>query len=259
MKRVFTLAAFAIVVPAIAAAERAKSPADATVFVRLVGSVHAEFEEAGVSSELLLTNGLAKARVVMKVTRILVCFPPEAVQTSGVALGPFQDVESKGVGLRFPEALSDVSPFRSRVETDSSSVDVVLRIDRVLSPWSARQVEQSLVHTQLFESLSASANESQVSSEPGRAPLLLGRSTAYDSGANQEVRMEYAVLDLGPEKLVARFVGPTAAMAFNASVVRASLASLEGRRLLGTNLDPVEQLEWPTGDALLAAWARQTR
>jgi hypothetical protein len=71
--------------------------------------------------------------------------------------------------------------------------------------------------------------------------------------------MEYAVLDLGPEKLVARFVGPTAAMAFNASVVRASLASLEGRRLLGTNLDPVEQLEWPTGDALLAAWARQTR
>ena len=30
-----------------AAAERAATPADATVFIRLVGSVHAEIEEAG--------------------------------------------------------------------------------------------------------------------------------------------------------------------------------------------------------------------
>ena len=41
--------------------------------------------------------------------------------------------------------------------------------------------------------------------------------TAADT--NQEIRMDYAVLDLGSEKLVARYVGPAEWMAFNESVL----------------------------------------
>jgi hypothetical protein len=48
MKVVPIVAAFVIMIQNVGLAERAKSPADATVFVRLVGSVHAEVEEAGV-------------------------------------------------------------------------------------------------------------------------------------------------------------------------------------------------------------------
>ena len=47
MKVMLTLAVTLVLVPRPAGAQRAKSPADAAVFIRLVGSVHAEIEEAG--------------------------------------------------------------------------------------------------------------------------------------------------------------------------------------------------------------------
>ena len=47
MKWMLTLVVCLVIGPGTAAAERAASPAEATVFIRLVGSVHAEFEEAG--------------------------------------------------------------------------------------------------------------------------------------------------------------------------------------------------------------------
>ena len=44
----WTLVAAMVLLPGRADAERAKSPADATVYIRLVGSLHADIEEAGV-------------------------------------------------------------------------------------------------------------------------------------------------------------------------------------------------------------------
>src|SRR5262245_14500070 len=109
MKSILTAAALVVLFPAAVAAERAQSPADATVFIRLVGSIHADIDEAGLkrtfdqdrveigtgsgfvispfgyvitndhvisNSELLLTNGIRKAKVTIKVSRIDVCFPP---------------------------------------------------------------------------------------------------------------------------------------------------------------------------------------
>ena len=61
--------------------------------------------------------------------------------------------------------------------------------------------------------------------------------------------MDYAVLDLGSEKLVARYVGPEEWMAFNESVLRESLASLQAQRFLAEELVPVEKLEWSTAPA----------
>src|SRR6185503_11120688 len=75
-----------------AAAQRAKSPADAAVFIRLSGSVHAEtIDEVGFkrtvdldhvansSDQFLVTKGLQQARVTLKVSRVDVCFRPEVV------------------------------------------------------------------------------------------------------------------------------------------------------------------------------------
>ena len=62
-----------------------------------------------------------------------------------IRLGPLQALEGKGVVLRLPEGLSDVSPFRARIETDGKLSPVVLRIDRALSPWAPKQIEQALI------------------------------------------------------------------------------------------------------------------
>ena len=52
MKWMLTLVASVVVGQGTALAERAATPADATVFIRLVGSVHAEIEEAGAAKQI---------------------------------------------------------------------------------------------------------------------------------------------------------------------------------------------------------------
>ena len=114
MKVVLILAVALLLVASPAGAQRARSPADATVFIRLVGSVHAEIEEAGLkraidvdrveigtgsgfvispygyvltndhvvnnSEPFLVTKGVQQSRITLKVSRIDVCFRPRPWQ-----------------------------------------------------------------------------------------------------------------------------------------------------------------------------------
>ena len=54
-----------------------------------------------------------------------------------------QTIDPKGVALRLPEGFADRSPFMSHVETDATAGEVAFRLDRVLSPWAARRVEEA--------------------------------------------------------------------------------------------------------------------
>jgi hypothetical protein len=56
--------------------------------------------------------------------------------------------------------------------------------------------------------------------------------------------MQYGILDLGAEKLVARYLGSAEQLAYNEGVLRDSLASLEGQRLTVDDVVPAERLEW---------------
>jgi S1-C subfamily serine protease len=429
MKCALTLAILLVIGPGDAAGERAASPADATVFIRLVGSVHAEFEEAGAAnqttdlerveigtgsgfvisphgyvltnehvirnSEFVVTDGPRKAKISLKVARIEVCFPqgpstgpfrcfeasvhssdaaldlavlfisvsdlpyvalgdsdivrtgqavealgypfgrqlevgrvaapdlvPEISTSAGtisalragdagdrralqinstinpgnsggpvvdrdgfaigviraritgnsgigfaipinqakdfiesrgldslmparrIRLGALQNFDAKGIAVRLPEGMADTSPFRSRIESDPGLTGVALRIDRSFSPWTARQIERTLVGTDAFERLVVAASEGQPSPRAGGAPLLIGRATGTRVGSSAEVRMQYGVLDLGVEKLVARYVGSAEQLAYNESVLRDSLASLEGQRLSTDDVVPVDRVEW---------------
>jgi S1-C subfamily serine protease len=158
-------------------------------------------------------------------------------------LGPLQRFEEKGIALPLPEGIADTSPFRARVESDPASDGVALRIDRGVSPWAARQIERTLVGTSAFEQMSVEANESQPVSRPKAASLLLGRATGKTAD-DPNGGMYYAILDLGGEQLVARYVGSAEELAYNESVFRGSLLNLEGRRLMSSELISPDRLEW---------------
>lgn len=87
-------------------------------------------------------------------------------------------------------------------------------------------------------------NESQAPPRVGKPTLLVGRAsgTAADSGA--AVRLVYGVLDLGGEKLVARFVGPIEQIALNESVLHDTLLSLEAERRHTGDVAPVGRQDW---------------
>jgi S1-C subfamily serine protease len=169
---------------------------------------------------------------------------------SRIRLGGMQNFEGKGVALLLPEGIADTSPLRSRVESDADGGGVALRIDRAVSPWTAQQLERELTTTDSFERLAVEASDSQMS-EAGGAPLLLGRASGTLDGTDQRVRMQYAILELGTERLVARYVGPAELLAYNESVLHDSLQSLDGQRLVTGEVEPVEKLAWsaPSQDA----------
>jgi S1-C subfamily serine protease len=162
--------------------------------------------------------------------------------------GHLQALEAKGITLRLPEGFTDMSPFPSRVETAPRSGDIVLRIDRVLSPWSAKQIEQTLIGSRTFETAPMTPRESRGSPplSADASALIGGATSGADPG--REIQMDYGILDLEAEKLVARYVGSAEWMAFNESVLRESLGSLQGRRFPAELFAP-ETLLWSAPSA----------
>jgi S1-C subfamily serine protease len=168
----------------------------------------------------------------------------QILQSRRLRLGPVQNLEAKGMALRFPEPLVDISPFQAHVETAAEGLGISLRIDRVLSPWRPQQLEEALIAGKAFEPFSMTPRQVRFSPRPGEPAMLYGGATGMDVDVGRDIRMDYAVLDLGREKIVARYVGLSEPMAFNESVLRESLASLLAQRFAQDDRVAVERLEW---------------
>jgi len=161
-------------------------------------------------------------------------------------LGALQTLERKGIALRVPEGMNVASPFRSQVGSVPESADVALRIDRAVTPWTPEQLERALLQTESFERLSIEEHQSQNTSQIGGARLLLGRASGKGPEGGPELALQYGILDLGGEKLVARYVGPPEQVAYNESVLRSSLLSLDAQRLMTGELVSAD-VEWGSG------------
>ena len=162
-------------------------------------------------------------------------------------LGGVQRLEAKGLALRLPEGMSDASQFRSHVESDSTQADVALRLDRVLSPWTLGRLEQELIRDPDVRANLERQQRQPLDARQRRHRAARPRLGNARNGA--EVGMAYAVIDLGREKMLARFVGPAEHLAFNESVLRDSLTSVDAERLLAGELEAVEKIEWHAASA----------
>src|SRR5262249_55026132 len=123
--RFLLLSATCLLIPGGAFAQRATSPDDAAVFVRIAGSIHAEIDEFGTKRTVdldrveigtgsgfvispygyVITNdhvvnetetiritrirGFQEAKITLRTSRIDVCFQPQAVAAHGLATGCF--------------------------------------------------------------------------------------------------------------------------------------------------------------------------
>jgi hypothetical protein len=162
-----------------------------------------------------------------------------------LSLGPVHAPDGKGIRIRLPYGFEDSSSSRLQVASTATADDIVVRIDRIPSPWSLEQLQQSLLRDGAFEQFSGIAESPEVMTPLNGRRARRGSAIGVATGSDLQLKMEYAVLDLSREKIVARYVGPAAQMAANQSVLRASLASLE--------VDPLLTVE--VGRPLTAGWA----
>jgi len=160
-----------------------------------------------------------------------------------LALGPLSELDGKGIRLTLPYGLADRSPIRARVDTGGESEPILLRVDRVLSPWAATRLAATLTDGEAFEPFSATGPPSQRIVESRGRSLLLGRVTGTLRGLGP-VRIEYAVIELGPEKIVARYIAAPHQVAFAASALRASLKSLEAQSLRPAGREAAVRPSW---------------
>jgi S1-C subfamily serine protease len=158
-------------------------------------------------------------------------------------LGPYQILEGKGLGLRLPESQEDISPQRVRADTGREFHEVPLVIDRVASPWRLDELEKALLSGGVFETFVA-RESSRYPISPDSGDAILGRAKSASTREEPPRMMEYALVGLENEKLVARFVGRDEQVAFNASVLRGSLRSLEVNPLLTNAIAQPIRVEW---------------
>jgi S1-C subfamily serine protease len=183
-------------------------------------------------------------------------------------------LEWKQLAIDLPDGYSDRS--QARVLADAGEAgDVGFRAFRWETPWPASGLEEALLGGQVMPDFVPAAarpgpriardRQAQATLAAGRTPLLIGSGVGIDRDG-QRFRVEYAIVDLGREKAVARYLGPADALAFNLGLLRRSLRSFEAAPLpLGTprrsaSQEPLEAAAFPNGDGAVVApraWPRE--
>jgi Trypsin-like peptidase domain len=150
-----------------------------------------------------------------------------------LGLGPLQAFDWKGLRLRLPDGFDDGSRARLRVEGGEPE-GVMLKVDRVASPLALADVEAALMAGKTFAGLVASERSRSRPVTLAAHPAVIGsaRGRSPSSPDKGEVEMEYAIVDLGKEKVAVRYFGPADQVAFNRAVLRASVETLEADPLL---------------------------
>jgi S1-C subfamily serine protease len=144
--------------------------------------------------------------------------------------GPVNTLDWKKLHIELPDGFADTSPARLFVDTGVAGGGVSIQVARVATPWDLDVLEQALLQGQAGPGFAPGLVTGPRRSER-RAGRLLG-SVRGERKDGSPFRVDYALLDLGMEKVVARVLGPPDELAFNLSLVRRSLETLEATPLL---------------------------
>jgi len=183
----------------------------------------------------------------------------------------------KRVSVELPDGYSDSSASRVLVDAGEAG-EIGFRAYRLATGWPLAALEEALLggrEVPGFVPAPATAGRRQtpgrrgsVTLEGASPPGVIGSGAGAD-GSGRSFRVEYAIVDRGDEKVVARYLGPADAVAFNLGLIRRSLASLEAAPILfklpprppSPPPDPaLEIASFPEGEgriATLVGWPRE--
>ena len=166
------------------------------------------------------------------VKEFLLLYGPAGELPRQLSLGPPESLEEKGLRMRLVDGLVDTWPGRTRFDSPLVTGGVGLRIDRLASPLALGRLEADLLAGG-FGSLPA-ARAADGSSEAreirGSRTRLLDSARFEREGRRYAV--EYLVIRVGDERIVARYEAQEELAAFNRSLLRQSLESVEVTRFL---------------------------
>jgi S1-C subfamily serine protease len=156
--------------------------------------------------------------------------------------GVRHSLDWKRLAVELPDGFLDRAP--SRVVVDAGEMgEIGFRVDRWETPWPASGLEEALLGGEAVRGFVPAAatpgprvareRRAPVALDAGRVPAAIGSGVGTDR-SGRRFRVEYAIVDLGDEKVVARYLGPADAVAFNLGLIRRSLKSLEAGQLLVT-------------------------
>lgn len=182
----------------------------------------------------------------------------------------------KGVAVELPDGYSDQST--SRTLADGGEIgEIGFRAYRLATSWPVAGLEEAIRgggEVPGFVPAPASAGRRQAPRKRAAVALPTGdppsvvASAAGNDPSGRPFRVEYAIVDRKQEKVVARYLGPADAVAFNLGLIRRSLESLEAAQLLmplppqplAAGRPGFESVSFPEGEGRIlapAGWSRE--
>ncbi len=179
----------------------------------------------------------------------------------------------KGLAIELPDGYSDQSTSRILAEGGEMG-EIGFRAYRLATPWTVAALEEVLLggrEVPGFVPAPAAGGRRRVPTRPAegvpapaRPPVVVASASGTD-GSGRAFRVEYAIVDRGKEKVVARYLGPADAIAFNLGLIRRSLGSLEAARILVEakalpSAETLETVSFPEGEGRIlapAGWSRE--
>jgi len=146
--------------------------------------------------------------------------------------GVVHSFDWKGLRVEMPDGFQDGSPARLRVATGEVGDGISFRLDRVATPWDRETLEGAVLGGKALPGFVPAPAASVRQFDRGRPSRRVGTAAGTLPDGGGPFRVEYAVLDVRGERVVARYVGPPDALAFNLGLVRRSLETLEAVPLL---------------------------
>ena len=171
-----------------------------------------------------------------------------------LTLAPAVDLESKALRLRVPYGLEDRATERARVDMGHASNTFALRIDRVFSSWSLEKLEGALLNDEVFERFHSTATTHRISKTEGTRRSVSGLASGTDTTTGLDSGLVYSLVDLGREKIVARYVGLADHLAMNRSVLLSSLTGMEVGAIMNGAVLQGGQIEWAPADSQTNTW-----